>query len=900
LTVGNLWFRFGDGKMTQTGGAVDAQNLVLGEGGDAESHSNYFLHAGTFNVSGVANVGKGLGADTLIHSYGSLTISGGTATFNDLQFGIDEQDFVRIVNDGMLNVRQSNYSVSEALADIGANRIVGPLLSVSTTQLAGINYTSIVSLALPGDYNLDGSVDAADYTVWRNTLGSTADFRADGSGNAIVDADDYTLWKENYGSSGTGGVVVQAVPEPTTLTLLVVIAGLCHGALLRARRRVLVGVAAVAMLGPCDIHNANAQVQLADLADLEMSSSGADYRKITIPGTGQLLSHISPSLHQGNADVYPVDPRVTIPGDLRRVGIYWSQFLMGGSDPRDGEYFLTDWVESEGQRVQEFEVLQANGKYIEYQGTWTFRDLFKSTSHHWIWGDGDNMYQRVQTSLEILNPIKNVGAIWTEFFNTPDAFETVAVQTRDDGLQTRTITGTTNSHHLIEYQVGRDDWIAFLNPRNDQAASVARVLLSSESDVRADDEVTPVWADFPLFDNIELHVQRSNLAVSNGDDMAPGTSFFMDNLLITSPNTSSTTWIDSAVERGKVWIELIGPPIAAPATPPSPAGDRFFLPASGAGDWSTSSNWVSGVMPQLYDSVFVGASRTATIDSAVETVRSLTVGDINGGTLRVEPGAKLLVTHRIMIGAGSSAASGSVIQSGGSVGTSGEDPVMFLAFDDDDTASYTISGGELFASTIWFRFGRGTVTQTGGTVGALQLVLGEGGSASSQANYNLQDGLLVVYETANIGKAPGMGAELSNSNGLMNITGGTAVFGDLLFGNIGTNVLQLLGGGELLVSSENYSVAEATAHIASGNLVGTDLLVGQVEIEEHLFTRISTSPMGAGSLSLAKLWNFDAGRAFPVPEPTTAVLSLAVIALATFRRECFTCRDRPSSPHQLW
>ncbi|MEQ8848822.1 hypothetical protein, partial [Botrimarina sp.] len=33
---------------------------------------------------------------------------------------------------------------------------------------------------LPGDYNADGVVDGADYTVWRDTLGSTSDLRADG------------------------------------------------------------------------------------------------------------------------------------------------------------------------------------------------------------------------------------------------------------------------------------------------------------------------------------------------------------------------------------------------------------------------------------------------------------------------------------------------------------------------------------------------------------------------------------------------------------------------------------------------------------------------------------------------------------------------------------------------
>jgi hypothetical protein len=65
---------------------------------------------------------------------------------------------------------------------------------------------------LPGDYNFDGSVNAADYTVWRNTLGSTNDLRADGSGamvgvpDGVVDGLDYDFWKAKFGNVlGAGG-----------------------------------------------------------------------------------------------------------------------------------------------------------------------------------------------------------------------------------------------------------------------------------------------------------------------------------------------------------------------------------------------------------------------------------------------------------------------------------------------------------------------------------------------------------------------------------------------------------------------------------------------------------------------------------------------------------------------
>jgi hypothetical protein len=54
---------------------------------------------------------------------------------------------------------------------------------------------------LPGDYNRDNLVDSVDYTLWRNTLGSTTNLLADGNGNLRIDSGDYTVWKQNYGST---------------------------------------------------------------------------------------------------------------------------------------------------------------------------------------------------------------------------------------------------------------------------------------------------------------------------------------------------------------------------------------------------------------------------------------------------------------------------------------------------------------------------------------------------------------------------------------------------------------------------------------------------------------------------------------------------------------------------
>jgi hypothetical protein len=74
---------------------------------------------------------------------------------------------------------------------------------------------------LPGDYNRNGTVDAADYSVWRDTLGQTGlGLAADGNNNQQVDADDYVFWKNNFGTAQAGAAASsQSVPEPAITAL---------------------------------------------------------------------------------------------------------------------------------------------------------------------------------------------------------------------------------------------------------------------------------------------------------------------------------------------------------------------------------------------------------------------------------------------------------------------------------------------------------------------------------------------------------------------------------------------------------------------------------------------------------------------------------------------------------
>jgi hypothetical protein len=54
--------------------------------------------------------------------------------------------------------------------------------------------------AIPGDYNGDGTVDLADYTVWADHYGQSGpDVAGDGNNDGTVDLADYTVWADHYG-----------------------------------------------------------------------------------------------------------------------------------------------------------------------------------------------------------------------------------------------------------------------------------------------------------------------------------------------------------------------------------------------------------------------------------------------------------------------------------------------------------------------------------------------------------------------------------------------------------------------------------------------------------------------------------------------------------------------------
>jgi hypothetical protein len=121
------------------------------------------------------------------------------------------------------------------LFDIAGNRDLEFLFSlVGQSSMAGV-----VIYQLTGDYNNDGAVDAADFTVWRDALGTNTVLpNRDRSNTGPIGAADFAVWKANFGNSADDGVVgesLSSVPEPSAVLLAF---SLLTGAGFRSRRYV--------------------------------------------------------------------------------------------------------------------------------------------------------------------------------------------------------------------------------------------------------------------------------------------------------------------------------------------------------------------------------------------------------------------------------------------------------------------------------------------------------------------------------------------------------------------------------------------------------------------------------------------------------------------------------------
>ncbi len=208
-------------------GNVDNLRIVeLGGVGTLDVNGDFSLGAtGTLQIDLTAS-----GAD-------SLDISGNATLAGEIAVALEE---------GLTPVDGAQFTILSAAGGIGTPLgsldFGGGLPSGFSASYNDAMTDLILTFAagLDGDFNDDGFVNMADYTVWRDNLGAPeGDLLAGNGTGGTIDGDDYALWKSNFGAATAAAAGAQRggaanVPEPGSVILL---AGVVAGGALVLRRR---------------------------------------------------------------------------------------------------------------------------------------------------------------------------------------------------------------------------------------------------------------------------------------------------------------------------------------------------------------------------------------------------------------------------------------------------------------------------------------------------------------------------------------------------------------------------------------------------------------------------------------------------------------------------------------
>jgi autotransporter-associated beta strand protein len=134
-----------------------------------------------------------------------------------------------------LDILRALGGINGTFANTSFPNVPGITWQLAYEPLAVRLLVNAAVINLPGDFNFNGVVDAADYSIWRNSVGATGASPADGDGNGIVDNEDYAIWRANFGKTAPppgSASALGTIPEPNALVLSCLAA-----AMLLARRR---------------------------------------------------------------------------------------------------------------------------------------------------------------------------------------------------------------------------------------------------------------------------------------------------------------------------------------------------------------------------------------------------------------------------------------------------------------------------------------------------------------------------------------------------------------------------------------------------------------------------------------------------------------------------------------
>ena len=252
------------GRISLENGTIRFFLPLTNDGIISSSHGNNNLHGDITNQGNIIVAGNSVATffDPFVDNGGTLDVLPGSAALflADLTFestsalqlavGIDQQ---MLDNSSQISVGGAATLAGDLVVDMSGSYT--PVLGQSFTLLSaagGINGTfdnpvlpdipgslefgllydansvrievqiESTSTGLDGDYNGNGVVDAADYTVWRDAMTAGSGFLQNDNTPGVVDESDFQYWRAHFGDSELfgSGAGTGAVPEPSSLVLL--------------------------------------------------------------------------------------------------------------------------------------------------------------------------------------------------------------------------------------------------------------------------------------------------------------------------------------------------------------------------------------------------------------------------------------------------------------------------------------------------------------------------------------------------------------------------------------------------------------------------------------------------------------------------------------------------------
>ncbi|TWT66779.1 hypothetical protein Pla123a_44770 [Posidoniimonas polymericola] len=242
--------RFGDNLAIEAGSIIVDPGAAIGNSGRVLSGGQAIVTGGTIgnrfivSASRVSMTSGSISDQLGLYFSSEATVSGGMLGANTLvdrstlhligsDFQLDGVPILGLSPGVRTTLAERNLTLTATLADGTPFDFV--LDTSSTGPADRILGSAIVTLTLfegvLGDYNADGRVDAADYAVWRDSLGQAVTYGegADHDFSGVVDQGDYYVWRNHFG--GALNDAGAPVPEAANLGLAAL------GGVLAGRRR---------------------------------------------------------------------------------------------------------------------------------------------------------------------------------------------------------------------------------------------------------------------------------------------------------------------------------------------------------------------------------------------------------------------------------------------------------------------------------------------------------------------------------------------------------------------------------------------------------------------------------------------------------------------------------------